>query len=153
MNLDDIWVKIKDPNTDTVEDFGDILQWLLPVIGLAAAVGSGNQGLVLLLQWIFSTGGQAISSTLLKRVFNFTSLGKRPNGNDNSMPSGHTSAAFSGASFAAFTGSPIWFSAILFLLAAFTGYSRIRANKHRLRDTIAGAALGTGISAICIFLF
>lgn len=152
MNLNDIWDKIRDPNTDTVEDFGDILQWLLPVIGLTAAIASGGKEFIFLLQWFYSTGGQAISSTLLKRLFNFTSLGRRPNGGENSMPSGHTSAAFSGASFAAFTGSPFLFSVLLFLLAAFTGYSRIRANKHRLRDVIAGASLGTAISAVCIFL-
>jgi len=152
MNLNDLWDKIRDPNTDTIEDFGDILQWLLPVLGLTAAISTGAKEVTFLLQWFLSTGGQAISSTLLKRLFNFTSLGKRPNGGDNSMPSGHTSAAFSGASFAAFAGLPIPFASILFLLAAFTGYSRIRANKHRLRDVIAGACLGTGISAICIFL-
>lgn len=152
MNLNDLWDKIRDPNTDTIEDFGDILQWLLPVIGLTAAISTGAKEVTFLLQWFLSTGGQAISSTLLKRAFNFTSLGRRPNGGENSMPSGHTSAAFSGASFAAFAGLPIPFSAILFGLAAFTGYSRIRANKHRLRDVIAGASLGTAISAICIFL-
>ena len=62
------------------EDFGDILQWLLPVIGLTAAIASGGKEFIFLLQWFYSTGGQAVSSTLLKRIFNYTSLGIRPNG-------------------------------------------------------------------------
>lgn len=153
MNLNDLVDKIKNPNTDTVEDVGDILQWLLPVIGLTVAVSSSVKESSLLLQWFYATGGQAVLSTLLKYIFNFTTLGVRPNGGENSMPSGHTTSAFAGASFASFAGAPIWFSIVLFLLAAFTGFTRIYANKHYLKDVIAGACLGTTVSAVCIFLF
>ena len=65
----------------------------------------------------------------------------RPDGTDHrSFPSGHTSSAFSGASFIHFRYS-FKYSIPLYLLAAFTGYSRVESKKHYTEDVIAGAGL------------
>ena len=69
---------------------------------------------------------------------------QRPNmENGNSFPSAHTSITFQGASFLQRrygwkNGWPAY------LLAGFTGYTRINADKHDVFDVIAGAVIGIG---------
>ena len=66
---------------------------------------------------------------------------ERPDRSDYmSFPSGHTSSAFSGSSFIHFRYG-LKYAAPLYLLAAFTGYSRIESKKHYLEDVVAGASL------------
>jgi membrane-associated phospholipid phosphatase len=150
MNIDELWEKITNASTDTVEDIGDILQYALPVLGLLSAVIMGNAGMWD--AWLYALGGQAGLSTILKRLFNFTSIGTRPNGGDNAMPSGHTTAAFMGATFVYLSGAAPIAVVGAYVLAAFTGYSRVRANKHWWRDVFVGAMLGAATSVAAVFL-
>ena len=79
-----------------------------------------------------------VSATSILKVISHK---ERPDGSDYmSFPSGHTSSAFSGSSFIHFRYG-LRYAAPLYLLAAFTGYSRIESNKHYLEDVIAGASL------------
>ena len=65
----------------------------------------------------------------------------RPDSTDYmSFPSGHTSSAFAGASFVHFRYG-FKYSIPLYLLASFTGYSRVESNKHYTEDVITGAGL------------
>ena len=69
---------------------------------------------------------------------------QRPNmENGNSFPSGHTSVTFQSASFMQRRYG--WkYGAPAYLLAGFTGYTRLNADKHDLTDVIAGAVIGIG---------
>jgi len=67
----------------------------------------------------------------------------RPNGGSYSFPSGHTSAAFSGA--ASVQRRYGWkYGSIMYAMAAYTGWSRVNANKHDYWDVLGGAAIGIG---------
>jgi membrane-associated phospholipid phosphatase len=140
MNLTDLIDKLKNKTTDTIVDIGDILQYALPFAALFVIAAQGRADLVW--NWLYIIAGQAGLSTILKKIFNFTPLGTRPNGGENSMPSGHTTAAFAGA---AIIFRVDWFAGLIALpFAAFTGYSRVRGYAHHWRDVIVGALLGAG---------
>jgi len=79
-----------------------------------------------------------ISTTAVLKVITHK---ERPDKSDYmSFPSGHTSSAFSGPSFIHFRYG-LKYATPMYLLAAFTGYSRIESEKHYLEDVIAGASL------------
>jgi membrane-associated phospholipid phosphatase len=143
MNLTELWEKLKNKTTDTIVDIGDMLQYGLPFAALFVIATNPTLGLAY--KWLYAIFGQAIASTSLKKIFNFTPLGTRPNGGENSMPSGHTTAAFAGATLVALAGG--WLPGLIALpFAVFTGYSRVRGNAHHWRDVGAGAVLGTGVA-------
>lgn len=65
------------------------------------------------------------------------------NNGDNAFPSGHTSTTFQSAAFVQKRYG--WKYGIpAYLLAGFTGYSRINAQKHDGWDVLAGAVVGIG---------
>lgn len=138
MNFTELWEKLRRTTTDTIVDIGDILQYALPFAALF--VIATEPSAVTAWRWLQVVIAQAAASTILKKIFNFTPLGTRPNGNDHSMPSGHTTSAFAGA---ALIFQIDWFAGLIALpFAAFTGYSRVRGLAHHWRDVIAGACLG-----------
>lgn len=67
---------------------------------------------------------------------------ERPDGSDNqSFPSGHTSVTFQSAAFIQRRYG--WrYGLPAYAAAAYTGWSRIDADKHYASDVIAGAAIG-----------
>jgi membrane-associated phospholipid phosphatase len=69
---------------------------------------------------------------------------QRPNmENFNAFPSGHTSVSFQGASFIQRRYG--WkYGLPAYVLAGFTGFTRINADKHDFTDVFAGALLGIG---------
>ena len=145
LNSRELIVKVRPLSIDSIEDVGDILQYVLPWAGLLAiALVGDRQGAW---EWLYAGLTTTVVTLLLKYIFNFTPLGKRPNGADYSFPSGHTSSAFMGACYIHFTFGLGW-AIVPYLLAGFTGYSRIWAKKHYLRDVIAGAVLSF---AVCYY--
>ena len=114
---------------------GDVLQIALPLTAISSTYYMDD-----------SNGLKSFAKSYLTTV-SITYLLKegthklRPDGSDYlSFPSGHTSSAFSGASFIHFRYG-FKYSIPLYLLASFTGYSRVESNKHYIEDVIAGAGL------------
>lgn len=139
-----------DVTTETVRRIGDLLQYGLPwsaLIVLSLLETSQLESW----RWFYIGTANALLTSLFKYLFNFTSLGTRPDGGPDSMPSGHTSSAFMGAAFFHFQFGLLW--AILpYLLAALTAYSRVAAKRHWPRDVVAGAILAIVINYVLFFI-
>ncbi len=125
----------------TVEDIGDTTQILLPIS--AVAITGFHKDLNGFKQFAYSFVLTEGTVQLLKHTIHR----ERPNGTTKSFPSGHTAASFVSASFLQFRygykyGIPAY------VVAGFTGYSRIQAKKHWVSDVLAGAAIGTGFAYI-----
>lgn len=125
---------------NTVERSGDVLLYAIPLTSLATTIIlKDRKGTVQ-----FSKGFlvNAITTEALKYIVNK----ERPNGFDNkSFPSGHTSITFESAAFVQKRYG--WkYGAPAYILAAYTGYSRVESKNHYFIDVLAGAALGIGSS-------
>lgn len=66
---------------------------------------------------------------------------ERPNGGPRSFPSGHTASAFMGAEFIRKEYGWGW-GVPAYLTAGWVGYSRVETNNHYWRDVLAGALIG-----------
>lgn len=122
-------------NTE-LEKSGDILQFVLPGVALTFTLFDKTDDKAYM-QLIKSYGVTVVSVHVLKRLINKP----RPNGGQYGFPSGHTASAFSGAAFLQKRyGWKIGIPA--YLLASFTGYTRILAHQHDLYDVLAGAGIG-----------
>jgi membrane-associated phospholipid phosphatase len=123
--------------SNVVETSGDVLLGLIP----AATVGSTL--------YMKDTEGsmQFLKSFLVNQAvtqgLKYTIHKDRPDdSDDHSFPSGHTSTTFQAAAFIHKRYG--WkYSIPAYLGAAFTGYSRVDADKHYVEDVLAGAAIGT----------
>lgn len=123
-----------------VEKGGDILLYTLPMTALAATIikkdpkGTKQFALGFLVNGITTEG----LKYLVKK--------ERPNGtNFKSFPSGHTSITFQSAAFIQKRyGWKVGIPA--YILAGYTGYSRIESKNHYFIDVLAGAAIGVGSS-------
>lgn len=122
----------------SIEKVGDVTQLLLPATAaISTIILKDKKG-----TWQFAKSyatTMAITYTLKHTVKK-----ERPDShNTHSFPSGHTSSAFSGASFIQRRYG--WkYGASAYVLAVFTGYSRVHAKKHYSIDTLAGALVGIG---------
>ncbi|MDR1494899.1 MAG: phosphatase PAP2 family protein [Rickettsiales bacterium] len=119
-----------------VENAGDALQFIVPTFVFGRVLYEPN-------------GGDSVSQFVKHFLFihGVTYLGKilvnemRPSGSNlDSFPSGHTAAAFSGATFVHFRYS-FDEAKYLYLLSAFTAFSRVYAEKHHVHDVLASVAL------------
>ena len=128
----------------SVERQGDILQYLIPAIGLGSTFfyEEGDEAKEGRWQFLKSFATAQLTTVLLKKSINKT----RPNGNCcESFPSGHTSAAFMGASFIQKRYG--WKVAVpAYIGASYVGYSRVQSNKHYTVDVVAAAAIGIASS-------
>jgi len=71
---------------------------------------------------------------------------KRPNSNSTtSFPSGDASSVFSGASFI-HKRYGFKYAILPYVVATYTAYSRVHANKHYRHDVVAGAVVGIASS-------
>ena len=124
-----------DGDIETIEDVGDNTQFIPVLWGLGMALGAkdwkGSRQFV----WsgLLSTG----TIHLLKN----TSDKYRPDAsNTQSFPSGHTQASWFGAGFIMQRYGPKWGIPAM-TMAAYTGYSRITAQKHFTDDVISGMSI------------
>jgi len=120
---------------DGIETTGTVLSVALPAVagGLSMKFDDG-EGRVQLLE---STALTLAVTYGLKYSVDAT----RPDGGEHSFPSGHTSVSFSAADFMRQRYG--WeYGAPAYLAAAFVGYSRVEADRHHVRDVVAGAAIG-----------
>ena len=86
----------------------------------------------------------AVYTALATHTLKFAVNKERPDGGDYSWPSGHTSAAMQGAAYLQFRYG--WeYGVPAYAAASLVGYSRVQADKHYVRDVVAGAVLATGI--------
>ena len=113
-------------------------------------LGTGIPGIAIAISQIFLDRENGIAhsealfaSFLTTSALKYTNSRQRPGNpaNRQSMPSGHTSTTFTTAS--ALTSAYGWYGAIpAYLLAAFTGLTRISDDAHWYSDTVAGATIG-----------
>lgn len=123
----------------TIETSGDVLLFTLPTVALGATIiiGDTEEG-----TWQFTKG--FLLSQALTLGLKLTIDKERPNmENNNSFPSGHSSTTFQSASFIQRRYG--WAYGIpAYLLAGYTAYSRIHADKHDFIDVLAGTIIGIG---------
>lgn len=120
----------------TVETIGDVALYTSPLVVLGAAIlEKDKEGL-----YMYAKGFALNAATTL--VLKEITKKERPNGEDfKSFPSGHTSATFQAASYLQKRYG--WNYGIpAYVLASYTAYSRVHADKHFVEDVLAGAALG-----------
>ncbi len=132
-----------DPESSTIEKSGDVILLALPAAaGLTTLFMEDRRG-----SWQFakSFALNAAVTTALKYGVNK----RRPfNSGGQAFPSGHTSITFQSAAFI-HRRYGFKYSIPGYLLAGFTGYSRVHATRHDGYDVLAGAVVGIGSS----FLF
>ena len=129
--------------TKAIETTGDIFLYTIPATALGVSLlKKDTKG-----TWQFAKGF-ALTQVL---TFGLKSIIDKPRpdlSNNNSFPSGHTSTTFQAASFI-HKRYGIKYGIPAYVLASFTAYSRVRADKHDGYDVLAGAIIGIGSS----FLF
>lgn len=120
----------------TVERIGDVALYSSPLIVLGSAIKEKDKEGI----YMYAKGlTMNLAVTLaLKEIVNK----ERPNGEDfKSFPSGHTSITFQAAAFMQKRYG--WEYGIpAYLVASYTGFSRVYAKKHYVEDVLAGAAFG-----------
>jgi len=124
----------------TLETSGDVFLFVMPAVALGSTLIKGDKKGT----WQFTKGfvvNQALTMGLKVIIDK-----QRPNmENNDSFPSGHTSTTFQSAAFIQKRYG--WKYGIpSYLLAGFTGYSRLDADKHDIYDVLAGAVIGVGSS-------
>ena len=123
-------------NEESLEEFGDVMQYALPAIGLGAAViYKDKEGAK---QWAYSGLTAIGTTTVMKGIYQKL----RPNGSDSatSFPSGHTTAAVFGAAFLDQRYGK-WWGIPAYTAAGITAYSRIISDNHHVDDTVMGASI------------
>ena len=121
---------------------GDVIVIALPVASITMSlIKKDKKG-----TWQFTKGllvNQAITFGLKSIISK-----PRPDGsNEQSFPSGHSSTTFQSASFIQRRYG--WkYGVPSYLLASFTAYSRVEAEKHDGWDVFAGALIGIGSTYI-----
>ena len=119
-----------------VQTSGDILVFTLPAIAIGSTLIKGDtKG-----SWQFTKG--FLTNFAVTTVLKAAISKERPDGtNMHSFPSGHSSITFQSASFLQKRYG--WKYGIpAYILASYTGFSRVYSDKHDVYDVLAGAAVG-----------
>jgi membrane-associated phospholipid phosphatase len=119
-----------------IENVGTALQFIIPTFVFARTLYEPDNG---------DSTGQFVKHFLFSNgityLIKFSVDEERPDGSAlNSFPSGHTAAAFSGATFTHFRYS-FDEAKYLYILSAFTAFSRVYARRHYTHDVLASVAL------------
>ncbi len=119
-------------NTETL---GDILAVTLPLATYETTIyNQDKEG-----QSQFYKSYRATIATAV--VLKYAIKEERPDkSNNRSFPSGHTASAFAGAGFI-HKHYGLKYAIAPYILATYTGYSRVHSNKHHTHDVIAGATI------------
>lgn len=127
--------KDRDPN---VETSGDASIVLLPASAIATSlILKDTKG-----TWQFTKS--FVLNLAVTGAAKYLINKERPlEGGDYAFPSGHTSIAFQSASFY-HRRYGFKYSIPAYILAGFTGYSRLNAERHDGWDVLAGAVVGIG---------
>ncbi|MEW7006849.1 phosphatase PAP2 family protein [Lentilitoribacter sp. EG35] len=121
------------------EKYGDMLQIMLPVLAGACALANGNFG-----DFATRLGALQLAIHIPKNTLGEIPINLRPSGNTGGFPSGHTASATFGATSLIFNcvQGNVWVKSALVLTAAFTGTSRLEAEKHNIWQVFAGWIIG-----------
>ena len=123
--------------SNVVETSGDVLLALIPATAYGATFYMDDKDGRMQFYKSF------LANQVVTQGLKYTIHKNRPDdSDDHSFPSGHTSTTFQAAAFIHKRYG--WKCSIpAYLGAAFTGYSRIDADKHYVEDVLAGAIIGT----------
>ena len=125
----------------------DIVMSAIPVGALAMAYfKDDDEGEK---QWLRNLLANQLLNSVARLGFNYTSWGKRPNGDGYGFPSGHVAFAGSGASFLEERygweyGVPAW------LLTGYVAWVRVDNGDHHWRDVVASSALSFGVAKLFV---
>lgn len=125
-----------DGDEETIRDVGDVTAIFPPAVGLTFTfVGHDHwQG-----TWQWTKLG--LVSTATTHLLKETAQKVRPDASDAvSFPSGHTQASFFGAQFIQRRYGPRW-GVPAYVMAAYTGLSRVYGQKHFMDDVISGMSI------------
>ena len=127
-----------EPNSEAIETTGDVLLYTLPASALITTfILKDEKGTWQFAKSFFTNAAVTVG---IKYALNKP----RPfDGGGQAFPSGHTSITFQAASFV-HRRYGFKYSIPGYLLAGFTGYSRINATRHDGWDVLAGAVVGIG---------
>ncbi len=118
------------------ETIGDVLSVAIPATAYGTSLYLADKDGQM--QFYKSFGTTMAATYALK----YTVREKRPDSNNkDSFPSGHTSSAFAGASYIHMRYG-LKYAVLPYILATYTAYSRVHANRHHTIDVVAGAAIG-----------
>ncbi|MEJ2514122.1 MAG: phosphatase PAP2 family protein [Gammaproteobacteria bacterium] len=126
------------------ETSGEILRWAIPAAALGLAWQREDRAGLGQFAWAYAAA--AGTTLVLKAAVDE----ERPDGGgDDAFPSGHAATAFAGAAvlqrrYGWATAWPAW------LLATWTGYTRVESDEHDWGDVAGGAAVG--IAAAWLFV-
>ncbi|NIJ44673.1 membrane-associated phospholipid phosphatase [Wenyingzhuangia heitensis] len=120
----------------TIEKIGDYGLYSMPIIALSSTIIEKD------LKGTFMFGKGFVLNTVLTLGLKEVVKKERPNDEDlNSFPSGHTSVTFQSAAFMQKRYG--WKYGIpAYTIAAYTGFSRVYADKHFVEDVAVGAVIG-----------
>ena len=127
-----------DPEASDIENSGDAALFLLPAsAGATTLLLKDYQG-----TWQF-TKSFALNLAVTGAAKVLINKERPFHGGGHAFPSGHTSIAFQSASFF-HRRYGFKYSIPAYLLAGYTGWTRIHATRHDGWDVLAGAAVGIG---------
>jgi membrane-associated phospholipid phosphatase len=120
-----------------VEYSGDVLHLALPGAAFVSTLIWSEENYSGAKEFIWAAGVSTVVTYALKFAINK----ERPNGEGHAFPSGHTYRAFMGAEFIRRKFG--WEAGVpAYILAGYTGYTRVYANKHDYWDILGGATVG-----------
>jgi membrane-associated phospholipid phosphatase len=122
----------------TIETAGDVLLFAVPAAALGSTLILGDEKG----SWQFAKGFMLNQVVTYGLKVTFHKPRPFQNG-ENAFPSGHTSTTFQGASFI-HKRYGFKYSIPAYMLAGFTAFSRINAQKHDGWDILAGSVVGIG---------
>ncbi|MGY6648431.1 phosphatase PAP2 family protein [Wenyingzhuangia sp. IMCC45574] len=120
----------------TIETIGDVALYTSPAAILGVAlIEKDKEGLKMYAK------GFALNTVVTLGLKELIKK-RRPNGEDlKSFPSGHTSATFQAAAYLQKRYG--WgYGVPAYLVASYTGFSRVYSDKHFIEDTLVGASIG-----------